>query len=167
MCFLNIPKRNWKKRNIYKIVLLTKILVSSSLLFDVSTHQRGPFLNKKAFCEGIKGIYFFFCEPNSETLWNQVKMNIAIIFILISVIYGSSALNEYDLYNINAPGSVEFQRGNDESKLINLQQPIHFYTEKYDSIYVSHKILKVLIHKFPFVNHPRRCSYINVCRQYF
>lgn len=58
-------------------------------------------------------------------------------FILISVIYYSNALSDRDLFNINAPGSMILERGNDNSKLVNLQQPIHFYTEKYDSIYVS------------------------------
>lgn len=64
-------------------------------------------------------------------------MNISIIFILISVIYCSNALTDQDLYNINAPGSVVFPRGDDDSKLVNLKHPVNFYTEKYDAIYVS------------------------------
>jgi len=79
------------------------------------------------------------------------KMELFKFFILISVIYSSNALSDRDLFNINAPGSTNLERGNDNSKLVNLQHPINFYTEKYDSIYVSLmkkncNFLKIFIH---------------------
>ena len=77
---------------------------------------------------------------NKKVNWVDLKiakMELFKFFILISVIYYSNALSDRDLFNINAPGSTILERGNDNSKLVNLQNPINFYTEKYDSIYVS------------------------------
>lgn len=67
------------------------------------------------------------------------------------MIYCCNAISDRDLYNINAPGSTILQRGNDNSKLVSLQHPINFYTEKYDSIYVSLNAKKIAILKIYFI----------------
>lgn len=50
------------------------------------------------------------------------------------------AIDNRDLYDVVAQGSVTLPRANEESLHVQLQTPIHFYTEKYDSIYVSVQI---------------------------
>lgn len=50
------------------------------------------------------------------------------------------AIENKDLYDIVAQGSVTLPRGDEKSLLVNLQSPIHFFTEKYDSVYVSSPI---------------------------
>lgn len=47
------------------------------------------------------------------------------------------AIDSRDLYDQVVQGSVTLPRADEESMLVNLQSPIHFFTEKYDSIYVS------------------------------
>ena len=47
------------------------------------------------------------------------------------------AIENRDLYDVAAQGTVALPRADDESVQVQLQAPIHFYTEKYDSIYVS------------------------------
>lgn len=47
------------------------------------------------------------------------------------------AIDNRELYDVVAQGSVTLPRGNEESLQVQLQTPINFYTEKYDSIYVS------------------------------
>lgn len=65
------------------------------------------------------------------------KMKILSILLVFYVAYNCQAISDRDLYNINAPGSTTLQKGNEESRLIQLRSPIHFYSESYDSIYVS------------------------------
>ncbi|KAL7032364.1 hypothetical protein ACKWTF_007298 [Chironomus riparius] len=84
-------------------------------------------------------------------------------FILISVIYFSNALSDRDLFNINAPGSTILERGNDNSKLVNLQNPINFYTEKYDSIYINSNGILTFVNEFPeFLNIPFPIEYPSI-----
>lgn len=49
----------------------------------------------------------------------------------------SHAISDRDLYSTNAPGSTSLPKANEESRLVQLRSPIHFYSEKYNSIYVS------------------------------
>lgn len=60
-----------------------------------------------------------------------------VTILSVVVVLSCDAITTSDLYNINAQGTVNLQRGDEESRLINLKTPIHFYTEKYNSIYVS------------------------------
>jgi hypothetical protein len=64
-------------------------------------------------------------------------MKILSILLVFYVAYNCHAISDRDLYTINAPGSTSLLKGNEESRLVQLQSPIHFYSEKYDSIYVS------------------------------
>lgn len=61
--------------------------------------------------------------------------------LLILLVAGRChAIDNRDLYDTVVQGVVSVPLGNEESLLVNLQSPIHFYTEKYDSIYVSFPI---------------------------
>lgn len=59
------------------------------------------------------------------------------VFLIIFTSFYCNAITDRDFYSTSVPGSSVFDRGNDKSRLVSLQEPIHFYTEKYDSIYVS------------------------------
>lgn len=75
-----------------------------------------------------------------------------IILSTIAVVLLAShchTIDSRDLYDTVVQGSVTFPRGNDESILVNLHSPIHFYTEKYDSIYVSFLSSNVPSHLVP------------------
>ena len=63
----------------------------------------------------------------------KVLLTLAVLFLTGHC----HAIENKDLYDIVAQGSVTLPRGDEKSLLVNLQSPIHFYTEKYDSIYVS------------------------------
>lgn len=65
-----------------------------------------------------------------------MKIILSTIAVLLLAIHCHS-IDTRDLYDTVVQGSVTFPKGNDESTIVNLQSPIHFYTEKYDSIYVS------------------------------
>lgn len=70
-------------------------------------------------------------------LTRKFKMKILPFLLVLFVAYNCHAISDRDLYNINAPGSTSLQNGNEESRQIRLRSPIHFYSESYDSIYVS------------------------------
>lgn len=59
------------------------------------------------------------------------------------------ALESKDLYDVVAQGSVTLPRGDEKSIAVNLQAPIHFFTEKYDTIYVSFPIMQPSFHMPP------------------
>lgn len=69
----------------------------------------------------------------------KAKMKILSFLLVFYVAYNCHAISDRDLYNINAPGSTTLQNGNEESRHIQLRSPIHFYSDSYDSIYVSEK----------------------------
>lgn len=58
-------------------------------------------------------------------------------FILLLLVGHCHGITNRDLYDINVPGSQVLQQANEESVQFTLNAPIHFFTEKYDSIYVS------------------------------
>jgi hypothetical protein len=61
-----------------------------------------------------------------------------ILSLLVLLVAGyCHAIDNRDLYDVVVQGSVTMPRADEESVQVLLQQPIHFYTEKYDSIYVS------------------------------
>lgn len=64
-------------------------------------------------------------------------MKILWTVVLLLVAGRCLAIENRDLYDVVAQGSVTLPKGNEESVQVNLQQPINFYTEKYDSIHVS------------------------------
>jgi len=64
-------------------------------------------------------------------------MKIVLSFLTLLVAGQCLGISTGELYEINAPGSVALIRSDEESRQIFLSAPIHFYTEKYDSIYVS------------------------------
>jgi hypothetical protein len=57
--------------------------------------------------------------------------------VLLLVAGHCHSLESRDLYDVVAQGSVSMPRADEESLHVQLQSPIHFFTEKYDSIYVS------------------------------
>lgn len=67
-------------------------------------------------------------------------MKVIITLTLLLLTGHCHAIENKDLYDIVAQGSVTVPRGDENFLLVNLQSPIHFYTEKYDSIYVSFPI---------------------------
>lgn len=73
-------------------------------------------------------------------------MKILWMLIVLLVAGHCHAIENRDLYDVVAQGSVSLPRGDEESVQVNLQSPIHFYTEKYDSIYVSFPDLSALYH---------------------
>lgn len=58
-------------------------------------------------------------------------------FLLVLAAGYCHAIDNRDLYDVVVQGSVTMPNANEESLVVQLQSPIHFYTEKYDSIYVS------------------------------
>lgn len=82
-------------------------------------------------------------------------MKLLSTFLLLLVAGHCHAIENRELYETVVQGSVTVQRGDEESILVNLQSPIHFYTDKYDSIYVSFPI--GLIHIVDLVP-PRKSS---------
>lgn len=69
--------------------------------------------------------------------------------LLLLVAGHCHAIDNRELYDVVAQGSVTLKRGNEESTLVRLHAPIHFYSEKYDSINVSFQSVS-----FFDVNHP-------------
>lgn len=67
-------------------------------------------------------------------------MKLLWLLIVLSVAGHCRAIENRDLYDVVAQGSVTLPRADDESVQVQLQSPIHFYTEKYDSIYVSSQV---------------------------
>lgn len=67
-------------------------------------------------------------------------MKLLSTFLLLLVAGHCHAIENKELYDTVVQGSVTMPRGDEESLLVNLQAPIHFYTDKYDSIYVSFPI---------------------------
>lgn len=65
-------------------------------------------------------------------------MKILSLLLFFYVAYDCLAISDRDLYNTNAPGSKSLPNENEESQIVKLRSPINFYSEKYDSIYVSH-----------------------------
>lgn len=65
-------------------------------------------------------------------------MKILWTVVLLLVAGRCLAIENRDLYDVVVQGSVTLPKGNEESVQVNLQQPINFYTEKYDSIHVSY-----------------------------
>lgn len=67
-------------------------------------------------------------------------MKFSLAFLILLIANGCYAIQNRDLFGyVNIPGSKTLQRGDEESKLVKLNAPIFFYTEKYDSVYVSVK----------------------------
>lgn len=64
-------------------------------------------------------------------------MKILSVLLFFYVAYDCLAISDRDLYSTNAPGSTSLPNANEESQIVNLRSPINFYSEKYDSIYVS------------------------------
>ena len=65
-------------------------------------------------------------------------MKFCVTLLILLVANGCYGILNRDLYGyVNMPGSSMLQRGDEESKLVKLNAPIFFYTEKYDSVYVS------------------------------
>jgi hypothetical protein len=77
-------------------------------------------------------------------------MKILSFLLVFYVAYNCHAISDRDLYNVNAPGSTSLQNGNEESRQIQLRTPIHFYSESYDSIFVSEGTTHVVEIKFMF-----------------
>jgi hypothetical protein len=74
-------------------------------------------------------------------------MKLLWMLIVVLAVGHCHAIENRDLYDIVAQGSVTLPRGDDEAIQVNLHSPIHFYTEKYDSIYVS--LSRLATHKVP------------------
>lgn len=64
-------------------------------------------------------------------------MKVLSALLVLLVVNRCHSIENRDLYDVVVQGSVTLPRGNKESVLVNLQAPINFYTDKYDSIYVS------------------------------
>lgn len=64
-------------------------------------------------------------------------MKILSALLVLLVVNRCHSIENRDLYDVAAQGSVTLPRGDEESVLVNLQSPINFYTDKYDSINVS------------------------------
>lgn len=73
-------------------------------------------------------------------------MKFVAAFVLLLVAGHCHAIENKELYETVVQGSVTMPRGDEESLLVNLQAPIHFYTDKYDSIYVSPSIHLAVYH---------------------
>lgn len=87
-----------------------------------------------------------------KKLQRQEKMKVSLTLAVLLLTGHCHAIENKDLYDIVAQGSVTLPPGDEKSLLVNLQSPIHFYTEKYDSIYVSFPIKEP---SFPSIYHPR------------
>lgn len=64
-------------------------------------------------------------------------MKVLSALLVLLVVNRCYSIENRDLYDVVAQGSVTLPRGDEESVQVHLQTPINFYTEKYDSIYVS------------------------------
>lgn len=78
-----------------------------------------------------------------------MKMKILSVLLFFYVAYDCHAISDRDLYNTNAPGSTSLPNTNEESQIVNLRSPINFYSEKYNSIYVSHMRFFLFLRTLP------------------
>lgn len=62
-----------------------------------------------------------------------------IVGLKLNLVFGLDIRDLYYNNDVYEP-SGSLNRGDDESVMFRLNQPVHFYSQKYDSLYVSFRI---------------------------